>query len=280
MHSETIRTVRRRTRASTRAFTLTELLTVIGLIALLISLFMPVLGKVRAAANSANCLSNVRHVGVAWLGSVAENNGRLPNYVWFTQSTSESAYYGYWPGLVDRNGVRGDALRCPAARDALESPRAVGYGDVAHAWSGRDFKDFTALRLSARNFREGSYGFNRYLSANSNRFASTGTRTAAASCLASVNNAANVPLFFDCAYPDARPVNGRPAVPAPSPPNLRGDMLDDSSPEHWRFLLGRHGPGVNVCMADGSARWVRLDEMYQLTWDGNWEPYALRLPLK
>jgi prepilin-type processing-associated H-X9-DG protein len=256
-----------------RGFTLTELLTVTGLIALLISLFMPVLGKVRAAANSANCLSNVRHIGVAWLGHVAENGGRLPDYVWSTPATPESAYYGYWPGLVDRNGVRGEALRCPAARDPLESPRAVGYGDVSHAWTGRDFKSFTALRLSARNFREGSYGFNRYLSANSNSFGRTGT-----SCLASVNNLANVPVFFDCAFPDARPVNGTAAVPARPPPNLRGDTLDDRSPEHWRFLLGRHGPGVNVFLADGSARWVRLDEMFQLTWDGIWQPYVLRLP--
>src|SRR4051812_2018428 len=215
-------------------FTLTELLTVIGLIALLVSLFMPVLGKVRAAANTANCLSNVRHIGVAWLGYVAENSGRLPDYVWHLPAKPESAYYGYWTGIVDRNGVRGEALRCPAARDAFEAPRDGGWGDVSHAWTGRVVTNGSAVRLSAQSYRESSYGFNAYLTAG-NGFGRNGSAT----YLSSVNNLANVPMFFDCAYPDARPVNATEAVPARSPPNVRGDKLDVNSPDHWRFLLGR-----------------------------------------
>jgi hypothetical protein len=31
-------------------------------------------------------------------------------------------------------------------------------------------------------------------------------------------------------------------------------------------------------MGDGSARWVRLEETYQLTWNGFWMPHNLRLP--
>jgi prepilin-type processing-associated H-X9-DG protein len=65
-------------------------------------------------------------------------------------------------------------------------------------------------------------------------------------------------------------------VPKP-PPNLRGDNLIDK-PQHWRFLLGRHGRGVNVSLADGSARWVRLDDMYTLTWKAEWIPRPLQLP--
>jgi len=31
-------------------------------------------------------------------------------------------------------------------------------------------------------------------------------------------------------------------------------------------------------MADGGARWVRLEETYQLTWNASWKPYRLHLP--
>ena len=51
-----------------------------------------------------------------------------------------------------------------------------------------------------------------------------------------------------------------------------------ASPEHWRVLMTRHGRGVNACMADGSARYVPVDEIYMLTWKADWSKYRLNLP--
>jgi prepilin-type N-terminal cleavage/methylation domain-containing protein/prepilin-type processing-associated H-X9-DG protein len=60
------------------AFTLVELLIVVGIIAVLIALLLPVLNKARNAANSIACQSNLRQLGIGVSLYIQDNNGLLP----------------------------------------------------------------------------------------------------------------------------------------------------------------------------------------------------------
>ncbi|HEX8913801.1 MAG TPA: type II secretion system protein [Humisphaera sp.] len=63
---------------SRAAFTLVELLVVIGIIALLMSILLPTLGRVREQAAAVSCASNMRQWGVAFHVYADANQGRLP----------------------------------------------------------------------------------------------------------------------------------------------------------------------------------------------------------
>jgi prepilin-type N-terminal cleavage/methylation domain-containing protein/prepilin-type processing-associated H-X9-DG protein len=61
-----------------RGFTLIELLVVISIIAVLIALLLPALGRTRKASNQVSCISNLRQWGLAIQMYAIENHGYLP----------------------------------------------------------------------------------------------------------------------------------------------------------------------------------------------------------
>jgi prepilin-type N-terminal cleavage/methylation domain-containing protein/prepilin-type processing-associated H-X9-DG protein len=73
-------------RSRRRGFTLVELLVVIGIIAVLLSLLVPTLGRVRDEAKRATCMSNLRQVGAAMLMYAADND----------QTFASAGNEGYW----------------------------------------------------------------------------------------------------------------------------------------------------------------------------------------
>ncbi|HEY0010191.1 MAG TPA: type II secretion system protein, partial [Tepidisphaeraceae bacterium] len=64
--------------AKRRAFTLVELLVVIGIIAVLISLLLPVVGRAWEASRRTVCLSNLRQVHHSFVFYAADNKDRVP----------------------------------------------------------------------------------------------------------------------------------------------------------------------------------------------------------
>ena len=70
---------------TTSAFTLIELLVVMGIIAILASLFMPMIGMTRNTAQSAQCKSNLRQLGLAFMTRSTDNKGFYPDFRWQEQ---------------------------------------------------------------------------------------------------------------------------------------------------------------------------------------------------
>lgn len=92
---QTIESVDRRA-----GFTLVELLVVIGIIALLISVLLPTLGKARTAANRTACMSNMRQVTLALTSYLNEYRGNQPLYALFRNDASGKDYF--WPVALGR----------------------------------------------------------------------------------------------------------------------------------------------------------------------------------
>lgn len=64
---------------SKKAFTLIELLVVIAIIALLMSIILPSMRRVKQQATGTVCLSNIRQLGVAWQTYSSDNDSEIPH---------------------------------------------------------------------------------------------------------------------------------------------------------------------------------------------------------
>jgi prepilin-type processing-associated H-X9-DG protein len=85
--------LRRRSRAARRGFTLPQLMVVIGIIALLMTLLLPVMHNARELAKSVECLSNLRQMSQAAHLYGVDNQGHYPiAYAWAWGANSTITY--------------------------------------------------------------------------------------------------------------------------------------------------------------------------------------------
>jgi prepilin-type processing-associated H-X9-DG protein/prepilin-type N-terminal cleavage/methylation domain-containing protein len=97
---------RRSASAAAAAFTLVELLVVIGIIAVLISILLPTLGRAREAAASTQCLSNLRVIGQGMYMYANEAKGAIVP-AWFRKQPAGGRGEETWATLlVAANYVR------------------------------------------------------------------------------------------------------------------------------------------------------------------------------
>jgi prepilin-type N-terminal cleavage/methylation domain-containing protein len=113
-----------------QGFTLVELLVVIGIIALLIAILMPVLGRAREQANWVRCLSNLRQIGQAFMMYTNNNKQTFPR----AGAGTDPLDWIYWedtpPGTNTQRDINlsplAPYLGIPVNREVLKCPSDTG----------------------------------------------------------------------------------------------------------------------------------------------------------
>lgn len=112
-----------RTPSRRRGFTLIELLVVVAIIALLVSILLPSLGRAKELARRAICGSNNHNMGSSWAIYFTANNQRIPQLQRANQESVGPFYYCLWfydnyynAGLLTASKIvsNADIYACPS----------------------------------------------------------------------------------------------------------------------------------------------------------------------
>ena len=242
-------------------FTLIELLVVISIIALLLSILMPSLGRARRSARNVVCLANTRQISLGWTMFSNDKSGRLPTGwmgIFSPAGGPDLSKQSFWnceqTGIYPYIGNDRSVFMCPEVR-------GVGYEDIGgegvptgipHPWSAWGKWWFeTSGSPDAFKGDYGSYGLNAWASSHPTmegvwrRFdASGGNR---------------VPLMAESYWMSSY------AYHTDQPPRYQGDMGGGSG-DIRRFVMDRHMGRTNVLFLDMSSRNVDIKELWTLKW--------------
>ena len=247
-----------------KAFTLIELLVVISIIALLMSVLMPALGKAKELAKDVICKSNLHQWSIVYATYVSQNDDKF--YTAWHQNANTVGGGHEWIYLLQDQFQTYDVAMCPNANKVRDIA-----GTTSH-WGDNDGNAWVTPPSSpAYGHTWGSYGINDWVG-------NTGTvppdRLARASwqerkhkywATTSVSGAKNVPLFRGALWLGARPADTD--LPPDEPDIALWDDTDTGYGKMCRFLVERHkGGDENTLFVDLSARSVGIKELWTLKW--------------
>jgi prepilin-type N-terminal cleavage/methylation domain-containing protein/prepilin-type processing-associated H-X9-DG protein len=108
-----------------RAFTLVELLVVISVIALLMAILLPALGRARGVAKRTYCAANLRQIGIAMRSYLDDNRDIFPLACAYPWSITDPTNPGYLPPItqfLSRLLKSPKVFICPADTTADATP--------------------------------------------------------------------------------------------------------------------------------------------------------------
>ncbi len=231
-----------------KGFTLIELLVVIAIIAVLMSILMPALQRVKKQAQTVACMARLRQWGLIWKMYCDDNDGR-----WLS---GEGTGNGLWWMEKMRHMAKDEELwTCPTAT------KHDGGGNKISLFTFRAWQ-FT----SGGHTYTGSYGPNGWMCNHRAGISSVWGRPTEMNGVKAhwgtpnVKGASQIPMFLDSLWVDAWPRQ------TDEPPDefYRADQPNQN--EMRRFCINRHNGFVNALFCDWSVRKVGLKELWRLKW--------------
>ena len=228
---------------SDAGFTLIELLVVIAIIALLLSILMPALQRVKKQARAVGCQANLRQWGTIFLMYMQDNDG-------FFAYGDSSCRWRYI--LQDQHRDRKLRPCCP------EAAKAERNGGTYGTWGGGSLDDDYVAQIDY-----GSYGINRWVY---NRTEDRDDKNYWKGN--NVRGTSQIPLFQDCSWYGAGPLDiDMPAEYEGQTASTTGQWRDDNM---RRVGLNRHNTATNIVFLDITVRRIGLKEMWTLKWHSNY----------
>jgi prepilin-type processing-associated H-X9-DG protein/prepilin-type N-terminal cleavage/methylation domain-containing protein len=234
------------------AFSLVELLVVMAIIALLLSLLLPVMSRVRRAGRSATCLATLNQWGAAYRMYADANRGRAPMSPIPPYRMDDGSFVYWWELLRPYHEEVHRSLLCPEATDPADAvPRnSFQAWGPEHAWDG-------AGKLRASYV--GSYALNGWL-----------TELVQSPAIGAARESTSVPIVADGAWMWVFPQDTDP--PATYEAHASSNMAMNG------VSLERHGRGINVVFLDGHAAEVELDGLWNLAWSRTFATRKVTIP--
>ncbi len=228
------------TSSKTRGFTLIELLVVIAIMAILAAILFPVFARARENARRASCLSNLKQVGLGFMMYLQDYDERFPgdrktgngNTPPPEAGGSWTSGYWYWQQLIYPYTKSMQVNFCPSSPGAgLDG----GAGSLTPPSKNAIFYNYGTNVLVNRNtitLASVMYPTTTYLVMDSSAWRITGNALGA---------------------------SGYGYVPGMG---ALGVTASESTSYPLDWLKGRHFDGGNVAFADGHAKWVKTQTIY------------------
>lgn len=252
-----------------RGFTLIELLVVIAIIALLMSILMPAMSKVKDQARAIGCMANLRQWNFVFNTYIGESDGK------FFSGCDNNGYW--WPLQLtptQQDWKINKTWFCPTAKTPVWNEQGVRKPSlyIYDAW-GIEKPSITGAPSSMNyggrtytlnpNGLNGSYGLNGFMLAipktgmhEGGIPASEGYRD-----MYNVKNANDVPVMLDALRFDFWPQ----ATQSPAM-NAYEFWVNGAQYNMARVCINRHRGFTSSSFLDWSVRKVGLKELYKLQW--------------
>jgi len=234
-----------------KAFTLIELLVVIAIIALLMSILMPALARVKQQARTVSCMGRLKQWGLFFSMYAEDYNGRFMQGFTITNQRAVQTLGSY-------HKCDEKLLTCPNATKPWidEYGNATGLeGTFLGSTSAWGYVTLSGLERPIK----GSYGVNAYC--NDPPKGSEPHSRPAADFWRGPNapGASYVPLWMDAIRYNGVPLH------TDTPPLFDGEHWNDNA-QMGRYCMNRHGGFAGCLFLDYSARKVGLKELWTLKW--------------